>query len=82
MTRLQEYYLDIKLVHTIKGHGLCKLETKAVKTKEEEEELIGWEKEIKMYNVEQASPTLDINSWYTDVCQYLDHGTMRYHLYM
>lgn len=39
MTGLQEYDIEIKLVHTIKGHDFCRLETKAVNVKEEEEEL-------------------------------------------
>lgn len=52
MSGLQEYYLDIKLVHTIKGHGLCQLVAEEVNTKEEEEELTGWEQEIEMYNLE------------------------------
>lgn len=46
MTRLQEYDIGIKPVHTIKGHGICRLA----------EELVGWEQEIDMYNVEWAPP--------------------------
>jgi len=34
----------------IKGHGLHKLPAEAVCTSENEEELIGWEKEIEMYD--------------------------------
>lgn len=59
MTRLQEYNLDIKLVHTIKALGLCKLEIEAINPQVEEKELTAWEQEIKMYNIERASPTLD-----------------------
>lgn len=52
MIGLQEYDLDIKPVHTIKGHGLYRLIAKAVHAQEEEEEITGWEQEIKMYDVE------------------------------
>jgi len=44
MIRLQEYDLDIKLVHTVKGRGLCRLVVEALHSQEEEEELVGWEK--------------------------------------
>jgi len=44
--------------------------------KEEEEELTRWEQEIEMYNVEWASPTTPMKYWYTNVHQYLEHGTM------
>lgn len=43
MTGLQEYDLEIKLVHTIKGHGLCRLAIEAINKKEEEECLSRWE---------------------------------------
>jgi len=42
ITGLQEYDLDIKPVHTIKGHGLYRLLPEAVHAQEEKEELIGW----------------------------------------
>lgn len=48
MTRLQEYDIDVKPVHTIKGHGISKLVEKAVHAQEEEEELAGWQQEIEM----------------------------------
>jgi len=51
MTGLQEYDLDINLVHTVKGHGLYRLSTEVVHAQEEEQELVGWEKEIEMYDV-------------------------------
>lgn len=51
MTKLQEYDLEIKPVHIIKGHGLSQLVVEAVNLKEEEEELVGWEQEIEMYNI-------------------------------
>jgi len=43
MNGLQEYDLEFKPFYTIKGHGLCRLATYVVDTKEEED-LIGWEK--------------------------------------
>jgi len=30
MAGLQEYDLEFKLVHTVKGHGLCQLEVEAM----------------------------------------------------
>jgi len=68
MTGSQEYDLEIKPFHTIKGHGLFQLAVEVVNVKEEEEELSGWEKEIEMYNIERASPATNINCWYIDVC--------------
>lgn len=68
MAGLQEYDLDIKPVHTINGHGLCRLVAEAVHAQEEEEELTSWEQEIDLYNVERASPTSHNNSWYEEVC--------------
>lgn len=44
MIGLQEYDLEIKKVHTIKGHVLCRLAIEAIHTQEEEEELVGWKK--------------------------------------
>jgi len=79
MTVLQEYDLEIKPVHTIKGHGLCRLVAEAINVKEEEEDLSGWEQEIEIHDVERASPTINTNSWYTDVHQYLEHGTVPSH---
>jgi len=67
MTGLKDYDLDIKLVDTVKGHGLCRLAAKAIHAREEEEELVGWDQEIKMYDVERALPTACKNSWYEDV---------------
>jgi len=52
MSKLQEYDLEIKPVHTIKGHGICRLVTKSINIKEEEEDISEWEQEIDMYNVE------------------------------
>ena len=54
MTRLKEYDLAIKPVHTIKGHGLYRLSPKGVDVQEEEEDIANSEQEIEieMYNVE------------------------------
>lgn len=51
MIGLQEYDLVIKVVHAVKGHGLCRFVAEAVHAQEEEQELAGWEQEIKMYDV-------------------------------
>jgi len=48
MTGLQEYDVNIKPFHTIKGHGLCKLVAEVQHAQEEEEELVTWEQEIAM----------------------------------
>jgi len=45
----------------IQGHGLCRLEEEAVDEKEEDPS--GWEQKIKMYNIEQTSPTIIAKSW-------------------
>lgn len=79
MTELQEYDLDIKPVHIIKGHCPFQLVVEAVNMKEEEEYLAIWEQDIEMYNIEWASPAIEINYWYMDVHQYLEHGTISYH---
>ena len=76
MTRLQEYGCDIKPVDTIKGDNLYKLTAEEVHEQAEEEKVIRWEKQINMYNVEQAPPTSHENAWYKEVCQYLQHDTM------
>ena len=80
MTGLQEYHLDIKLVHTIKGHGIFQLVAKDVNAKEEEKEIRGPEKDIEMYNNERGSPSTDINAQQIDVCQYIKNGTVPSHL--
>lgn len=36
MTGLQEYDMEINLVHTIKGHGLCRLVAKVMNTPEDD----------------------------------------------
>lgn len=61
MTGLQEYDLEFKPVHTIKGHGIFWIAAEAVDVKEEY--LSSLDHEIEMYNVEQASPTTIMNSW-------------------
>jgi len=78
MIGLYEYDLEFKLIDLIKGHGLCRLAMEIVDVKEEDPSR--WEQEIKMYNVEKPSPTTITNSWYADVCQYLEHDIMPSHL--
>jgi len=78
MTGLQEYDLEFKPVHIIKGHGLCRLTEEAMN--EIEDDPTRWEEEIEMYNVERATPTFISDSWYENVPQYLEHGTFPSHL--
>eukprot|EP00253_Pinus_taeda_P028901 PITA_28901 len=77
---LQEYDLKIKPVHTIKGYGLYRLAAEVVHASESKEELVGWEQEIEMHDIRQATPTEDRTSWYEDVRQYLEHDTIPSHL--
>ena len=65
VTSLQGYDLEFKPVHTIKGHGLCRLTAKAIDSPEEESSR--WEQDIEMYNIKQATPTNATTSWYTHV---------------
>ncbi len=51
MIGFQEYDLEIKLPHTIKGHGHCRLVVEAVHAPESEEELARWEQEVEMYDI-------------------------------
>jgi len=79
MNGLQEYDLEFKPIHIIKGHGLCQLAAEAVDAKEEED-LSRWEQEIEMYNVHRAFPTIFMKTWYIDVCQYLEHSTVPFNI--
>jgi len=79
MTSLLEYDLEIKPVHMIKGHGLCRLVVELVHASENKEYLTGWEHEIEMYDIRQATPTEDETSWHTDARQYLEHNTIPSH---
>lgn len=67
MTGLQEYDLDIKPVHNIKGHGFCNLAVEAVNTQEEEEDLIGWSKKLKCTMLSEPLP-LYIETLGTKMC--------------
>lgn len=73
MTRLQEYFMDFKLVHTIKGHGLCKLLKQEMLLKKY---LSGWEKEIEMYNIEHVPQSMSTMPWYEYLRKFLEHGTL------
>jgi len=78
MASLQEYDMDFKHSHIVKGHELCKLTIKASDQKvletdqlvlEEEE----WEHEIEMYqNGILGSHGLSL--WYSNLKQYLVQG--------
>jgi hypothetical protein len=78
ITSLQEYDLEFKPTNIIKGQGLCKLVTKEVDAKEQEDD--GWKDEQIMYT-QQVSyvPTIEGSS-YNDIKYYLQHGTTPDHL--
>lgn len=80
MTGLQEYGIYIKPIHIVNGCSLCRLTIEAMHRLEEEEELIVWEQEIEMYDVVRAPPTINENSCYVDVHQYLEQCTIPSHL--
>lgn len=78
MTSLQEYDLESKPSHTIKGHGLCKLATEAANHQDTNsnrlaQEIKGWEHEIEMYHNELFS-SHDSSSRYANLKQYLIRG--------
>lgn len=79
MAGLQEYDLEIKLVHMIKEHGIYILAVEAVHAPKNEEELVGWENQIELYDIRRETPKENRTSWYTNVCQYLEHGTIPSH---
>lgn len=60
----------------IKVHGLCKLASKAVHALESEEELVGSEQEVEIYDIRKETPIEDGNSWYENVRQCLEHDTI------
>jgi len=49
-------------VHTIKGHGICKLATEARDAPEKD--ISVWEQEIKMYNIEYVPQSTSTTLWY------------------
>lgn len=65
MTILQEYDLEFKLVHIIKGHGLCQLAAEV--TSSPGYNSSGWEYEIEMYNIKEDTPTFTSTSLFVDV---------------
>lgn len=77
-TSLQEYDLEFKPFHTINGHGLCWLSVEVVKAAEDDPSR--WEQEIDIYNVNRATPTTISDTWYANMCQYLEHGTFTSHI--
>lgn len=73
MTYLQEYDLEFKPSHIVKGQGLCRMAVEEVDSRGSEEE--NWEYEINMYQTDRTAPQ-DTSSWYVDLLQYLKHSTM------
>lgn len=68
MTCLQKYDLEFKLVHTIKGHGLCKLATE--ERYAPEQGLSELEQEIEMYNIEYVHQSTSRVILYEDLCSF------------
>lgn len=79
MIGLQEYDLEIKPVHMVKGHGLSRLAAKALHALEGEEELSDWEQEVEMYDIGRETPTKHRTSWYADVHKFLKHDIIPSH---
>lgn len=73
MTFLQEYDLEFKPTHMVKGYGLCKLATEVVD--QSDKELEGWDNDIEMYRKDYASAH-DTSYWYIAMKQYLGQGTL------
>ena len=73
MACLQEYDLEFKPAHTIKGQGLCQIAAEAASSHGIEEEC--WEQEIGMYQSDHV-PQQSSSSWYSDISRYLAQGTM------
>ena len=70
---LQEYDLEFKLAHTVKGQGLCQMDVEVASAHEIEEEC--WEQEIDMYQSDHV-PQQSSPSWYSEISRYLAQGTM------
>lgn len=80
MTSLQEYDLEFKPSHIVKGHRLCKLTTEATNHQNTEldrltQEMEGWEHEIKMCQNEILG-SHDTSSCYSYVKKYLVKGSL------
>lgn len=69
MTYLQEYDLEFKLAHTIKGHGLCKLAAEARESPKHD--ILIWEQEIKVYNVGHVPESTSTTPCYSNIQQFL-----------
>lgn len=75
MICLQEYDQEFKHIHTIKGHDLCQLATKV----RDDRKMI-FQDGNKKYNLEKIPPKGSIATWYSNIWQYLKHGTLPAHL--
>ena len=71
LNSLQEYDLEIKPSKLVRGQGLCKLATKALDPKNDEE---GWENEAEFFEREVLYVPTSTNSWYNELKYYLTHG--------
>lgn len=65
MTDLQDYDIDFTSIHTIKGHGLCRITIEVVNSPEDDSSR--WEKNIEMHKIKHVDPTNTPTSWYIDV---------------
>jgi len=78
MTYLEEYDLEFKPIHTIKGQGICRLAIEGRDTPKQD--LSGWEQEIEMYNIDHTPQSTSTAPWYTYLRKFLEHGTFPSHL--
>lgn len=69
MTYLQEYDLESNLAKIVKGHVTCKLIVED--TGPHEEEILGWEQKIEMYNNDSTPSPSPPSSWYEKIRKYL-----------
>lgn len=67
MKWLQEYDIEFKPIHTIKGYGIFQFIIELIDSPKEDHS--GWEQEIEMYNIEQVPPTSTTMPWYLYIQQ-------------
>ena len=70
MACLQEYDLEFKPAHTVKGQGLFRMAADAASSHGVEAEEECWEQEINMYQSDHV-PQQSSPSWYSDISGYL-----------
>lgn len=66
--------MEFNPFHTINGHGLCKILADAKYVSKQE--ILEWEQEKEMYNVEQVAQSSSIAPWCLDIRQFLENNTL------